>query len=315
MDMKSNSNTTVVIPVDSKNTVLVNFTNEDGQLVEHRYTCATPRAAQIVAATEALRSRGWKVCPPGTSEGYRRPLMLPGEQMMRPLDGSRVDERAQGFTAFRGPNNSALRGDDILRVDASAGLPLVYLLDEGDTGEARALVEQYLRPCQAYLYEVSVRVDTGLRIIPLCELVEGDTVYRRKVNHMAYMAAQSMDDIDGYVPLGKVQEIDGNLVPYNSSIGVILTDGGRIVRPGFGDTVVVLRRTQEYMDGFLRVFAKELASRLAALVPDDEPASSGMLTIFACDLGDDVAGEDVDRAYALVRDAARDAALEVMSEA
>jgi hypothetical protein len=45
--------------------------------------------------------------------------------------------RAQGFTAQRG---SAL-----LRVDASAGLDLLILADHGDTAEAHAVIDEWLR--------------------------------------------------------------------------------------------------------------------------------------------------------------------------
>lgn len=106
---------------------------EDGQITS---THATPRAAEIYAAAETLRSQGWRIREPASGEDYRRPLLLPGETIYKPLCGSLCDERAQGFTAAR--------DGATLRVDASAGLPLLYLVDEGDTASARVIVESFL---------------------------------------------------------------------------------------------------------------------------------------------------------------------------
>jgi hypothetical protein len=76
------------------------------------------------------------VIGPGTGEGFRLPLLLPGELMKKPLDGSRCDQRAQGFTATR--------GDAVLRVDATVDLPLFYLLNEGNTADAISIIESFL---------------------------------------------------------------------------------------------------------------------------------------------------------------------------
>ena len=98
--------------------------------------CATPRDAQLTAARAALGYEGWKVRGLASTDGNRRPLILPGEAMMAPLDGARSDERAQGFAASR--DGAALT------IDACAGLPVLVTVERGDTAEARAIIARYL---------------------------------------------------------------------------------------------------------------------------------------------------------------------------
>ena len=116
----------------------------DGAIVHHEqddtrttHTCATRRVAEVLATKLELESAGW-VSSSGlsSSDNPRRPLLLPSEHMGLPLDGTRSDERAQGFTARR--------GDDWLVVDACAGMAPRVVDERGDTVEARQIVERYL---------------------------------------------------------------------------------------------------------------------------------------------------------------------------
>lgn len=113
------------------------------------YHCATRRTAQIRAAKLALQERGWRISGVGTDDGIRRPLLLAGEKMCQPLDGSLSDQRAQGFTAWRSADpqvSSWVMSDDMITIDACAGLPLVMIRERGDTAEAREIIEWYIEP-------------------------------------------------------------------------------------------------------------------------------------------------------------------------
>lgn len=110
------------------------FEQNNDENIIHR--CATRRVAQILATALELRASGWAIAWPSSQHRFRRPLLLPGERMREPLDGTRSDERAQGFTAHR--------GNDCLTVDACAGLPPLVLAEHGDTTDARRIVEWHL---------------------------------------------------------------------------------------------------------------------------------------------------------------------------
>lgn len=112
-------------------TVIGNTTTEPNTI-----THATEREAQLYAARRELEAAGWSVRGPASSDGHRRPLLLPGESMRTPLDGRRSDERAQGLCAWS-PIGT-------ICVDACAGLPIVVLWDEGDTASAREILAHYL---------------------------------------------------------------------------------------------------------------------------------------------------------------------------
>ena len=105
----------------------------DSESSVHR--CATQRVAQIFATRTALVGAGWQVRELSSFDRLRRPLLLSGEKMLEILDGTRSDERAQGFVASR--------GDAWLLVDACAGLPL-ELTGRGDTADAAAICRLYL---------------------------------------------------------------------------------------------------------------------------------------------------------------------------
>jgi len=113
-------------------TVTQTITSDTRTTCEH----ATQRSAEVYAAVESLRYAGWSVRGPASSDGFRRPLLLRDEPFNSPLTGSRADQRAQGFTATRGP--------DVLTVDACAGLEVLHLVDVGDTAEAKTIIEGFL---------------------------------------------------------------------------------------------------------------------------------------------------------------------------
>jgi hypothetical protein len=103
------------------------------QIVHH---CATRRVAQVLAAELELRLAGWTIVGLSSADHPRRPLLLPGEKMGWPLDGTRSDERAQGFTARR--------GEDTLVVDTCAGMPTLILAERGAATKARRIVEWHV---------------------------------------------------------------------------------------------------------------------------------------------------------------------------
>lgn len=104
-------------------TINDNVTVEDGCRCEH----ATRRQAEVYAAQQTLASDGWTITPPSSIEGFRLPLLLEGERFFQLLDGSRSDERATGFTATR--------SGSVIRVDATVGEPLLYLLVCTENGD------------------------------------------------------------------------------------------------------------------------------------------------------------------------------------
>ena len=89
---------------------------------------STPRELQIWLARQALEALGWECFNLSSADHPRRPLLLAGEAMNFPLDGSRADERGQGFIAKLGETS--------IFVDACAGLPLNIVTDfkESDLG-------------------------------------------------------------------------------------------------------------------------------------------------------------------------------------
>lgn len=120
----------------------VHVQRDSGTGVERiTHHCATRRVAQILAAELELRAAGWTISGPSSTDGFRRPLLLPGESMGAVLDGSRSDERAQGFTASR-------RGTDRITVDACAGMLPLVLAEIGDTADARRVIEWHLGALQ-----------------------------------------------------------------------------------------------------------------------------------------------------------------------
>lgn len=135
---------------------MIHVSRQDSIVVEHddrtgertTYHCATPRVAQIRAAICELMAEGWTVRGVSTTDDNRRPLLLPGEKTFQLVDGSKSDQRAQGFIAWRkstqiGPFSDRAAADCI-RVDACAGLPLLVTLDRGDTEGARRIIEWHL---------------------------------------------------------------------------------------------------------------------------------------------------------------------------
>ena len=113
---------------------LLVFEQRTGERITH--TCATRRVAQVLAATTALRAKGWSTSGLGSGDEPRLPLLLAGEKMGLPLDGLLSDFRAQGFVARR--------GEDRLGVDACAGMPLRFFGQHGDTTEAIEICHWYL---------------------------------------------------------------------------------------------------------------------------------------------------------------------------
>lgn len=110
------------------------------------HECYTGRVAQVLAARLALENAGWRVYSPCSGHKMRKPLLLPGERMHQPLDGSLSDERAQGFEANFGGYTYNLPAA-ILIVDACAGMPWHILVESGDrkiTAEAIAIISKYL---------------------------------------------------------------------------------------------------------------------------------------------------------------------------
>lgn len=100
-----------------------------------RSTHATERAAQIYAARETLREFGWAIEFPSSTDGFRLGLLAPGEKW-GPLDGSRDNERAQGFVATKDGHRVV--------VDASAGMPVVLTCETGVPDELRGVVDEFL---------------------------------------------------------------------------------------------------------------------------------------------------------------------------
>lgn len=129
-----------------------NIVHEQADGARGTHTCATRRAAQVLAAVLALRETGWKVRGPSTSDGFRLPLLLPGEKLGQPLDGGRTDERAQGFVAWRGRNpaaadssgNSDRSAAEVIAIDASVGGQLLALRCQGSVMDAVEIVTWYL---------------------------------------------------------------------------------------------------------------------------------------------------------------------------
>ena len=99
---------------------------------------STRRGAEVYAARRALEIAGWRVRLPRWEDGFRLPIVLPGER--QPLDGSLADQRATGFVASE-PETGAE-----LAVDASVGESLLFLRDIGNTDAAKELVTRYLGP-------------------------------------------------------------------------------------------------------------------------------------------------------------------------
>ena len=104
-------------------------TSDDGKCVHFRHTCDSHRVAQVTAAKIDLASKGWTVSGIGSGDSLRLPLLLAGEKMGRLLDGTLSNRRAQGFVARR--------GDDVINVDACAGMSLRIFVQVGDTARSR----------------------------------------------------------------------------------------------------------------------------------------------------------------------------------
>jgi hypothetical protein len=125
--------TTVVV---EGNNVHEQRNNTDGEIVRVTHTCSSRRVAQVTAAKIALASRGWDLSGIGSTDGWRLPLLLPGEKMGPLLDGALSDRRVQGFVAKR--------GIDVIGVDASAGMPLRFFARSGDPTDALEICSWYL---------------------------------------------------------------------------------------------------------------------------------------------------------------------------